>query len=81
MLIWTNTDIVVIVLDFELRSEFSLLDGKVGKDIIFFICWYHWVDTNILAHIDNKGKDILILGKGPTQGLDDTMFSRSSIFN
>ena len=23
-------------------------------------------------HIDNKGKDILILGKGPTQGLDDT---------
>ena len=38
MLIWINTDIVVIVLDFELRSEFSLLDGKVGKDIIFFIC-------------------------------------------
>ena len=24
------------------------------------------------AHIDNKGKDISILGKGPTQGLDDT---------
>ena len=24
------------------------------------------------VHIDNKGKDILILGKGPTQGLDDT---------
>ena len=23
-------------------------------------------------HIDNKGKDILILGEGPTQGLDDT---------
>ena len=22
-------------------------------------------------HIDNKGKDILILGEGPTQGLDD----------
>ena len=23
------------------------------------------------AHVDNKGKDILILGEGPTQGLDD----------
>ena len=23
-------------------------------------------------HIDNNGKDILILGKGPTQGPDDT---------
>ena len=24
------------------------------------------------VHVDNKGKDILILGAGPTQGLDDT---------
>ena len=24
------------------------------------------------AHIDNKNKDILIHGKGPTQGLDNT---------
>ena len=24
------------------------------------------------GHIDNKGKDILILGEGLTQGLDDT---------
>ena len=24
-------------------------------------------------HIDNKKKDILILGKGPTDGLDDTI--------
>ena len=23
-------------------------------------------------HVDNKKKDILILGEGPTQGLDDT---------
>ena len=26
-------------------------------------------------HIDNEGKDILILGIGPTQGLDDTMLA------
>ena len=25
------------------------------------------------VHIDNKTKDHLILGEGPTQGLDDTM--------
>ena len=24
------------------------------------------------VHVDNKGKDVLILGEGPTQGLDDT---------
>ena len=25
------------------------------------------------AHIDNKGKNILILGTGPTQGLEHTL--------
>ena len=24
------------------------------------------------VYVDNRGKDILILGEGPTQGLDDT---------
>ena len=24
------------------------------------------------VHVDNKGKDMLILGEGPLQGLDDT---------
>ena len=24
------------------------------------------------VHVDKKGKDIVILGEGPTQGLDDT---------
>ena len=27
------------------------------------------------VHIDNKNKDILILGEGPTQGLDDTILT------
>ena len=27
------------------------------------------------VHIDNKGKDILILGEGSTQGLDNTTFT------
>ena len=30
------------------------------------------VDMSSSVHADNKEKDILILGEGPTQGLDDT---------
>ena len=31
------------------------------------------------VHIDNKGKYILIIGKGPTQGLDDTKFTAEAL--
>ena len=35
------------------------------------------------VHIDNKNKVILILGKGATQGLDDTLIAEAqySIFS
>ena len=49
------------------RSKFLLPDGSVGKNDIIF-----GIDMSSSVHIDNKNKDILILGKGPTQGLDDT---------
>ena len=39
----------------------------MGKNIIIF-----GVDLISYVHIDNKNKDILILGEGPTQGLNDT---------
>ena len=39
----------------------------MGRNVIIF-----GVDLNSCVHIDNKGKDILIFGGGPTQGLDDT---------
>ena len=29
-------------------------------------------DMSSSVHVDNKNKDILILGEGPTQGLHDT---------
>ena len=48
-------------------------DGRMGKSVIVFEA-----NMNSSLHIDNKGKDILIFGLGPTQGLDN---SRSSIFN
>ena len=39
----------------------------MGKNVIIF-----GVDMSAPVHIDNKRKDILILGKGPRQRLDDT---------
>ena len=39
----------------------------MGKNVIVF-----GADISLSMRIDNKEKDILIIGKGPTQGLDDT---------
>ena len=39
----------------------------MGKNFIIF-----GIDMSSSVHIDNKRKDILILGEGPPQGLDDT---------
>ena len=39
----------------------------MGKNTISF-----GIDISSSVHIDNKNKYILILGKGPTQGLDKT---------
>ena len=39
----------------------------MGRNVIIFRA-----DLSSPVHIDNKGKNILILGEGPTQGLDDT---------
>ena len=74
MVIHTNTYIVVI--GFNSRSEFPLTDGSVGKNVIMF-----GVDMSSSADIDNKGKDILILDKGPTQGLDDTTLTTEAQYS
>ena len=42
---------------FDRRSSLSLIFG---------------VDMSSSAHIDNKGRDTLVLGKGPIQGLKHT---------
>ena len=53
---------------FDRRSSFSFSGGGFGQNILIF-----GVDMGSSTHIDNKGKDILVLGKGPTQGLEDTL--------
>ena len=49
---------------FGRTSSFSFPGGGDGQNVIIF-----GVDMNSSMHVDNKGKDILILGKGATQGL------------
>ena len=52
---------------FDRRSSFSF-GNDIGKNIIIF-----GVDMSSSTKIDNRQKDILILGKGPTQGLENTL--------
>ena len=52
---------------FDRRGSYSIGD-EVGRNMIIF-----GVDMSSSPHINNKKKDILILGKGPTQGLEHTL--------
>ena len=47
----------------------------MGKNIIIF-----GADMSSSVDIDNKNKDILILGKRPTQGLGDTRLTTKAKF-
>ena len=53
---------------FYRKSSFSFPGGGFGQNVIVF-----GVDMRSSAHVDNKKKDILILGKGPTQDLEHTL--------
>ena len=53
---------------FDRRGSFSFPGGEYGQNVLIF-----GVDMSSSAHIDNKKKDILVLGIGPTQGLEHTL--------
>ena len=53
---------------FDRRSSFSFPGGGFGQNVLIF-----GVDMSFSVHIDNKKKDKLVLGKGPTQGLEHTL--------
>ena len=53
---------------FDRRSTFSFPGGEFGQNVLIF-----GVDMSSSIHIDNEKKDILILGRGPTQGLEITL--------
>ena len=52
---------------FDRRSSISFPGGEFGQNVLIF-----GVDMSSSVHIDNEKKDILVLGKGPTQGLEHT---------
>ena len=54
---------------FKIRGTFLLPNGSgFGKSVIVIVA-----GMSSSVHIDNKKKDILILSKGLTDGLDDGM--------
>ena len=53
------------------RSSFSFPGDGFGQNVLIF-----GADMSSSLHIDNKKKDILILGKGPTQGLEHTLTAK-----
>ena len=53
---------------FDRRSSFSFPSGGSGQNVLIF-----GADMSTSIHIDNKKKDILVLGRGPTQGLESTL--------
>ena len=52
-------------------SSFSFPGGGFGQNVRIF-----GVDMGSSAHVDNKKKDILILGKGPAQGLKHALTAK-----
>ena len=53
---------------FDRHGSFSFPGTGLGRNVIIF-----GVDMSSSTKIDNRKKDILILGKGPTQGLEHTL--------
>ena len=52
---------------FHVRSQFSLLTCKQGKNVIIF-----GVDNSLSMYADNRKNDILVLIEGPQNGSDDS---------
>ena len=56
---------------FDRRSSFSFDGSGFGQNVLIF-----GVDMSSSAHIDNKKINILVLGKGSTQGLQHTLTAK-----
>ena len=59
-------------MDFDKKESYSIGD-EIGRNVIVF-----GVDMSSSPHIDNNKKDILILGKDPTQGLEHKLTPEKS---
>ena len=53
-----------------------LPSGRFGRNVIIF-----GVDMSSSVRVDNKGRDILILGKGPTKGLGEHSLTAEKMYS
>ena len=58
----------VYEIGFDRISSFSFPNEGFGQNVIIF-----GIDMSSSAHVDNNKKDVLILAKGPTQRLGNTL--------
>ena len=61
---------------FDSRGSFTHPSGEYGRNVIIF-----GADMSHSVHVDNKKKYILIPGKGPTQGLDNTTLTAEKMYS
>ena len=61
---------------FERRSSFSFTGGGFGQNVLIF-----GADMSASIHIDNEKKDILVLRRGLTQGLESTLLQKKCTLN
>ena len=60
---------------FDRRSAFSFPGSGFGQNVLIFGAY-----MSSSTHIDNKKIYILVLGKGPTKGLEHTLTAEKNIF-
>ena len=61
---------------FDKTGVYLLPDGSFGRNVVIF-----GVDMSSSAHVDSKGKYILILGTGPTQGLGEHSLTAKKLYS
>ena len=60
---------------FDTKTSFLSSSDGFGENVIIF-----GVDMSSSVHVDNKKKDILILGNGLTQGLEYTITAEKKYY-
>ena len=61
---------------FDTRGIYLLPSGRFGRNVVIF-----GVHMSSSVHVVNKGKDILVLGKGPTQELGEDSLTSEKMFS
>ena len=61
-------------IEFDRRSSYSFPGGGICQNVLTFAA-----DVSSFIHSDNKGKDILVPGRGPTKGLESIQLK--NVFN